>query len=1266
MKKLFLALVCLFSMGSLMAQTVQVKSSDFGSMQVQLATSTFTVNTVTIANDTFTALGMRDYLPSSALGLPCLPELVKMVEIPVCDGVEVSYRVLRADTLDGSQLGIDHLLMPAQPSRRKSDDSPVQLVMNQQVYSTNAFYGNEVVRVERVGIARDRNLATLYFSPVSYNPVTNQLIVCKSVEATLTYTNANQAATMKMKRIHGSEAFNSAVQTINSLPMPKEVRRTAPVVYQIVAHSMFRNQLDSLIAWKQRKGFIVNVAYTDESNVGTTSTSISAFLQGLYDNATESNPAPTYVLLVGDVEQIPPFTGVADNGHKTDLYFMTWTSGDNIPDCFYGRFSAQNLSQLTPQIEKTLMYERYAFADPSFLQKAVLVSGVDGGYSSDNAYRYGDPTMDYIAKTYLNATNGITTLYYYKNNTNFAPTGVTVTGSSQSSTAASTIRSLYNAGAGWVNYTAHGGDEEWSNPSFNTNHVANMSNSQKFGFMVGNCCQSNTFQTNTCLGEALLRKGNYCGAVAYFGGSDYTYWGEDFYWAVGVRSNINNTCNPTYDANNMGAYDRLFHTHNEAYSEWYTTAGAINMAGCMSVQSSNSSLKDYYWEIYHLMGDPSVMPWIGLANDLTVSANTTLLVGATSMTVNAVPYAYVALTDGNGTLIGAAYADATGVANLSFNALNMPTTSYELAVSAQQYKTSFIPVTVIAPEGPFVLATSVTPQTALMAGHPVSFDVTLKNVGVDPSDSLSLELQTNGNHIYLSDGGIQSINNIAAGDSVTLTAFANGNVWGHVADQTITNLTAIVRWGNHSNEMSTASFAFTVDAPRIVASDMTLDGDVSAGNTIAVAITNDNLGHAPLQSATATLVCPDPCVSVLSSTASLGNVFAEGASVTTNYSIQMANVLPENAIIPLLQFIQGNGVSFCDTLYLQIGSSFTEDFESGDFNSYDWVQNGSYPWQITSSEKYQGTYSARSYTWNNNGANNSSELSITLTSAFDDSISFYQLVSSESGYDFFYFYIDETEMFSKSGTENEWERVAFPVTAGTHTFTFSYQKDYSVNRGSDCAFIDNIVFPRMMPLRDYTIDTVCQGETVTFRGETINTDSLEHGVYYYSDSTSEGLFFLMLTVIGRPELVLDADPDTIRRGESSLITVSGASRYEWNTGEQVSTMRVYPETTTTYVVTGYNGSCAASDSITVYVIGSIGIEESGLPVAIHIYPNPTNGGLQLDNLDVTQPVVICDLYGRTLATYQVDAHQLSIDISHLPNGIYMIRNGKQMAKIIKR
>ena len=292
---------------------------------------------------------------------------------------------------------------------------------------------------------------------------------------------------------------------------------------------------------------------------------------------------------------------------------MTWTTGDNLPDCHYGRFSAQNVSQLTPQVQKTLMYEQYTFNDPTFLDRAVMVAGVDGGNSGDNGYTYGDPAMDYAVTNYVNgATAGPTSTTSRTTPPSSPPAPPMLPCGEQRLVNSATVRGYYNQGAGLINYSAHGSSTSWGTPNFTTTHVSSMTNNQKFGLMIGNCCLTNKFEESTCFGEALLRKGNYAGAVGYIGGSNSTYWGQDFYWAVGVRSSIGPSMSMAYNASHLGVYDRTFHTHNEAYSQWCTTQGSMVMQGDMAVESSSSgsSMKWYYWEIYHLMGDPSVMPYM--------------------------------------------------------------------------------------------------------------------------------------------------------------------------------------------------------------------------------------------------------------------------------------------------------------------------------------------------------------------------------------------------------------------------------------------------------------------------------------------------------------------------------------------------------------------------------------------------------------------------------------------------------------------------------
>jgi hypothetical protein len=131
-----------------------------------------------------------------------------------------------------------------------------------------------------------------------------------------------------------------------------------------------------------------------------------------------------------------------------------------------------------------------------------------------------------------------------------------------------------------------------------------------------------------------------------------------------------------------------------------------------------------------------------------------------------------------------------------------------------------------------------------------------------------------------------------------------------------------------------------------------------------------------------------------------------------------------------------------------------EDFETADFTKFPWINSGDGSWDITFLERYAGTYGAETGKINHN---ESTALRVSVECTSGD-ITFYRKVSSEPACDYLKFYIDGVEMVRWSGME-DWDAVTFPVTAGTKTFEWRYSKDGSISRGSDRAWIDEIVFP---------------------------------------------------------------------------------------------------------------------------------------------------------------------------------------------------------------
>ena len=1220
------------------AQTLNVNQSDYTQAVYSFTAPQLTVGIADVAGGTYATVSLPDATPSTHIGRPNLPLVSQLIEIPLCEGIDVEVSDIQVRALKP----LEHRMMPVQPAPSKSDKKALPFVIDSAYYATDAFTDTPAAWVEKLGIGRDRCLAVLRISPISYNPSTGAMNMITSMNITLTYRGCDIAATQSMHSRYRSPDYALGNGTLNTLPDSKSIRDAAPLHYLIVAHSSFRGALDSFVAWKKRQGFIVTVGYTDEEAVGTTSTSIANYTKSFYTNATDELPAPTYLLLVGDHQQIPAFAARCtspDYNHVSDLYYTTWTDGDNIPDCYMGRFSARTLDELTPQIEKTIFYESYAFDDDSYLAHGVLIAGEDRGYEGDNAYNYADPAMDYIAKTYINAANGYSTVHYYKNNTDIAPTGVHVDGSSQTTATANYLRTLYNEGCGWVNYSAHGYDNEWSIPSFNTSNVNAMTNTGKPSIMIGNCCLSGKFNTtysDACLGEALLRKGNNAGAAAYFGATNSTYWPHDFCWSVGVRSGITNDMNTNYDGARLGMYDRLFHTHNENHSAWHTTAGSINVAGNMAVEMYGSYTL-YYWEIYELFGDPSLMPWLGCASDMTLDYQSTIPVGSSQYTVTTVPYAYVAITTAEEhDFVAAAYANSTGVAQLRLPSDMAPGT-YELAVWAQNRKPAFEELTVAVLDGAYVMLTKIEPTSTIKPGEIVNFDLTITNVGRAIPTAGLITLSSPNNDITFIQP-VAHYTHCAPGDTVVLSAQCPAYLSPNLADGDKIALSADVNFGmGHSSRNK----SITVSAPRISASNAkaTPQLNTDAASTISCRITNN--GSIAADSITLTLVnnygfvsqAPDP-VTI--------DLLPSGESRTISFHVGLNSDAPQTLIPFYLYATTQHGTRLIDTLHFACGSSNTEDYESADFSHFPWSFN-TRAWQIDSTNAYEGNYCARSQVGLAHGRE--SRMSITWTSPNDDSISFYYKVSSEGGYDIFHFTLDGNDLLTASG-QKEWTRASFPITAGTHIYNFRYSKDYSGVSGNDCAWVDNIALPYAGTLCHFDIDQVCVGTPYDYVDTTLPTS--QAGTITYTDTTDTPWHYLALTVLNPPQV----DIQVIRNSSEPncyLLKAVGADHYLWSTGDSTDCIAACPETTAVFTVTGYRAGCSAEASTTL-----LSIEQPSTDTYVALHPNPAHNQVTID-ADHIRAITLINTMGQVLSHKPVNANTTTLDLQKLPNGIYFIR-----------
>lgn len=1211
------------------------------------------VSDVKTTNGMYSAITFPDATPTQEIGKPALPINTKLLEIPICQNMTLTIEDSEYEIYDAQELGIEHPILPTQTKYPKSQDGPFPFDIDENTYSTDSFYHIDLASGKINGVLRSINIGTVSVSPVEYNPVTNKIKLYTHLTLKISFENADIPATMRIKSLHGNAMYEGVQSAVCNAMMTEGTRaefNNNPIKYLIVAHSMFRNNedLEAFINWKKRIGYLVEVAYTDDSNVGTTTTSIKNFIKSKYDNATPQNPAPTFLLLVGDKAQIPAFTGESQTNHITDLYYACWTNGDNLPDCFYGRFSAQNDSQLTPQVEKTLMYEQYTMPDDSYLEATVLVAGSDYYWSSTHA----NGQINYLSSQYVNSSNGYALIQKHLYN---------------SSSQAAAIRQEIGAGVGFATYTAHCSSDGWSDPEFESGHISSMNNANKYGLMIGNCCESARFEENSCFAESLLRT-PHKGAMAYIGASNSTTWDEDFYWSVGVRNSI--TGSPSYDASHLGAYDRWFHTHNEDHSKWYVTNGGIITAGNLAVEASSSSSKLYYWEIYHLFGDPSVKSYIAKPSVMNPTLQDAYPMGMQSIDIQAVPYAFIALTKDN-ELIASTFADATGNATLDLSSATIIPGNYEIAISAQDYVQYFHTIQFIAAEGAYLLTSiNLSNFTTIANSSPINFDLTVENMGNDAAQNARVKIEaTSGNAFFSIDSVV--VGNLNAGQSQYFERGFSGQVAGSVLDDEELQIKVTTYYDNTCN---TRDFTFNINAPQLEVSDVYLNNGgsqaVAPGDNVDIHFIVKNAGHNFIDGLVANLQSFNSDITVLTNSVNVGSINSDD-DVDVSFNVNISAEAEDDATYALHFYIFNDEYHLNKVYTLAIGTTM-EDFETGDFSKFEWQNDNQRPWEITSDVKYAGNYSARSKQNLNNSR--SSKLQITMNVLEPSQISYFRKVSSESSYDFFTFSIDNDEKEKLSG-EVGWAQASFPVESGTHTFTFKYEKDHSQSSGQDCAWIDNIEFPisgepiidniQPLSIEEISFENTQAGNIVT------NGDQPIIKVKFINDGTT-AISNVNATLSCATEHGISID----NSGSSSTKNFTSIAAGESKT---VAYNISLPASITAHQTFDFNFTLTGGSNNITFPIAlqfirnntpcSVSVQHG---VTTSIYPNPTE--------DICN--IVCDQNMKQIELYDMNGKQIQVinnitdnncqlNISNLNASIYFVRiitenNAVLTQKIIKK
>ena len=925
-KRLALAGLMLFAGTSMFAQNIElapssrgikISESSFKGFNSTFSFSNIESELIKTESGDFSVLKMDKTINGGELGGPALPIARELVAVPF--GATPVVKVVSYTTTDYqlSDYGIERVY-PQQPSYSK--DTKVEDMVfqyNENAYQTRALNNAPEVSLNVMGTMRGVQLGALQVEPVSYNPANNTLRVYNDIELEVVFENADIAKTEEtLLRTYSpyydvvyKQLFNT--RAIESVYDEHPDIFSAPVHMLVIANRMFEDAIEPWIEWKTKKGFYLKVKYTDE--IGESANDITEYITGEYN----SQEVPSFVIIVGDEDQVAPSrTSGVDSGRVTDLYYSS-VDGDYFTDIYHSRMACETVSEMEALINKILQYEQYTMPDPSYLDNVLLIAGADSYWNPV----VGKPTIQYASNYYFNEEHGYEDVHVYL--------GPQYSG----------CYTHLSDGVGFANYTAHGSETSWSDPQFTVSNVYSLTNTDKYFWAMGNCCNAADWgYYSTSFGEAMIRAEEKA-AFSYIGSCPVTYWWEDYYFGVGATTITNRM--PTFEETTMGNYDAQF------LEDTYNTIAAVPFVGNLAVAYSHTesgyesaATTRYYFEAYHVLGDASIMPYRSMPSENSVSHLPTVPIGMNFYTVNADPGSYVGISQ-NGTLYGAGMIGEAGTANIEMT----PITSggdVTIVVTHPNRVPYVATVPAAAMDGPYLAVDSFTPST-IATNQETQISLVIKNVGADATTAGgTVTLSCDADFVTIVDAE-GSFNSLAADATVTLENEFVIKVDEGVANGTKFNVTATIESGNDSWE---GRMNFTVVAPVIEFKEFVYAGSFVPGETQTVMAKFENKGDYAATNAVVKATSNE-YITFAEDTFEIGTIDPSGVG-SAIFEVTVSSSCPSTEAIELnFELTADNGVAAEGTGYLRNtcliefllndsygdgwnGSTLTVAFDNGD------------------------------------------------------------------------------------------------------------------------------------------------------------------------------------------------------------------------------------------------------------------------------------------------------------------------------------------------
>lgn len=967
--------------------------------------------------------------------------------------------------------------LPAPPDYKPVPDA--------SIYSSDKPYPTQLISELSTQYLSGYSIAVFNITPVEIIPSQHSMRYISEIEIEIITENNREA--IANPAYFNNLAYDRVSKIVDNPKLADnysfgQLRDEDEVDLLLITKQQFVPNFEQYATYKRQRGFITEIITTETIYSTYTGNDDQAKIRNCIKDYYE-NHGLEYVILGGDADpnnssnRIVPHRGFVvitgfgtdDNDIPSDMYYAcldgTWNNnGNNLygepgeedlyAEVMVGRLCIDGAGEITNVTNKLIKY-----------QDTPVVADIE------NALMVGEQLDD--------ATFGCSyKMEVASGSSNFGYTTAGIPANFQ-------VNTLYEINGWWSKYDIY---DEFNNEGCNLlNHLGHSSTTYNMKMETSDLTTSNFQNNGTTRGFVIgYSQGCYNGAFdnrESYGGYVSDCFSEVFTTiATGEVATIGNSRYGWYSQGNTNGasqyFDRQF--YDAIFGENLTQIGLANSDSKEDNVSYILGDKVLRWCAYEttLFGDPTMDIWTAQPTNIVATHPSSLPIGISEFAIETdAPFARIGLFQ-NGLLIGRTIANEAGDATVEFFDYLSSGEPIELSVTAHNRNLYTSNITVLTNQPYIVLDyTVITDENGnnngiAEYGEELSIGLALKNLGTVTAQDVTVTLGTSDQYVTLSYLAVE-FGDFEPGETIFIENAFPAIVAENIPDQHL--ITIIVN--AMGQQTWTSDFEILINAPDIQVTGITINDEEGNGNgkldpdeMVVFQVNLINQGHALSPGIYMTLSSDNTDVAIITDNAT-HNELTPGETCWLGFEASVSPNASIGDLTEILVTILAEAYEITYTQIFEIGN-ITENFETGDFSTFEWEFSGNADWVISTNSPFEGNYCVRS--GNINDYQNS-ELKITLNVASADSISFYRKVSSESGCDYLKFFIDN-ELIEQWSGNMAWLKVSVPVSSGIHTYRWVYQKDLYVSTGSDCAWIDFIEFPPLVP------DMVNVGENIPEKG----------------------------------------------------------------------------------------------------------------------------------------------------------------------------------------